>query len=327
MHAFLWDAGVFTDLGTLRGARSVAYAVNNLGQVVGEAQIADGSLRAFIWSDGIMNSLGTLGGAVSKANDINDFGVIVGESQTAAGSTHAFVFRDGTLSDLDQQIPANAPWDLTRAAAINQAGQIVGSGRIQARTHAFMFYNGNVTDLGTLPGGTFSFAYDINEAGDIVGRSETSRPDVSHAFLYTQGVMIYLNDLMPTGSRWELLAAYGINDRGQIVGTGALDGQARAFRLRVALDADRDGRADIPDQPDAIPPLPNTAPPAPPQEPAPPDVQEPSDSAPDSAAPPRRSGGRGACGIGMIAGGPFIALGLAGLSRQRRRDRVGAPHV
>jgi probable HAF family extracellular repeat protein len=40
-----------------------------------------------------------------------------------------------------------------------------------------------------------------------------------------------LNSLLPANSGWELTAAYGINDRGQIVGKGKKDGQTKAYLL------------------------------------------------------------------------------------------------
>ena len=40
-----------------------------------------------------------------------------------------------------------------------------------------------------------------------------------------------LNDLVTNSPGWSLTAAYGINARGQIVGTGIYMGQSAAFRL------------------------------------------------------------------------------------------------
>src|SRR5213076_2487032 len=70
-----------------------------------------------------------------------------------------------------------------------------------------------VTDIGTL-GGTFTQAFRINEAGQVIGGSTTSSGDL-HAFLWTQGTgMIDLGTL--AGSTSSL--AWGINNRGDVVG-------------------------------------------------------------------------------------------------------------
>jgi probable HAF family extracellular repeat protein len=71
-----------TDLGTLGGASSYAYGLNNAGQVVGVAQLANLQQHAFVWDNGVMTDLDpndfTFGGPASTANAINDAGQIVG---------------------------------------------------------------------------------------------------------------------------------------------------------------------------------------------------------------------------------------------------------
>ena len=85
-HAFSWTvAGGLVDLGTLGGAVTSAAAVNSLGHVVGEGNIAgNAELDAFFWtpSSGIID-LGTLGGTESQAVAINDSDQIVGYADPA----------------------------------------------------------------------------------------------------------------------------------------------------------------------------------------------------------------------------------------------------
>lgn len=69
-----------------------------------------------------------------------------------------------------------------------------------------------VIDLGTL-GGSESYAYGINDRGQVVGYSETKSGD-KHAFLYADGVM---RDLGTLGGKNSY--AYGINNHGQVVGS------------------------------------------------------------------------------------------------------------
>ena len=52
-----------------------------------------------------------------------------------------------------------------------------------------------------------------------------------HAFVYRNGRMLDLNNLIPPGSGWALTQANGINDAGEIVGYGMIAGQQHAFLL------------------------------------------------------------------------------------------------
>ena len=70
-----------------------------------------------------------------------------------------------------------------------------------------------MTDLGTLPGGTYSRASGINNNGQIVGYSQTASGS-EHAFLYSGGTMTDLGTLPGGNDSW----ATGINNNGQIVG-------------------------------------------------------------------------------------------------------------
>lgn len=88
-----------------------------------------------------------------------------------------------------------------------------------------------MTDLGTLPGGTQSFAFGINNPGQIVGASDSSGGGL-RAVIFEQGIVRDLNQLIPAGSGWTLISAKAVNDNGQIVGEGVLNGQQRAFLLR-----------------------------------------------------------------------------------------------
>ena len=91
--------------------------------------------------------------------------------------------------------------------------------------------NGEIVDLGTL-GGSASSARGLNGTGTIVGGALT-KDDVSHhAFVYQDGLMDDLNDLIPASSECELIQALGINDRGDIVAIGHYRGVDRVVLLR-----------------------------------------------------------------------------------------------
>ena len=74
-----------------------------------------------------------------------------------------------------------------------------------------------VIDLGTLPGGTFSQAFGINNNGDVVGFSSLNGDTAFHAFLWRKGAMTDLGTLAPTDTL-PISIAVSINDNDEVVG-------------------------------------------------------------------------------------------------------------
>lgn len=215
-HAFLWQHGVMTDIGTLGGSTSYGLFINRNGQIAGWSTTAAAEQHAFFWQAGVMTDVGTLGGANSYPNAFSEDGAIVGYSRDAAGATHAFLWRDGVLQDL-----GTLGGSFSVAAAINANGQVVGqSATASGENHAFLWDGVELRDLGTL-GGSYSSARGINDAGAITGQS-TDSAGVFHAFVWQDGVMRQLADLPGSTS----------NDGQRIAGSGTVAGGATAGTSR-----------------------------------------------------------------------------------------------
>ena len=205
------------DLGALPGdVQSIAFDINNPGQVVGRSTKATGAHHAVLWDNGTITDLGMLpDDDFSEARAINNQGEIVGLS-----GPHAVLWDNDTITDLG--MPSYDEDAI--ATGINERGQIIGtSGGPFSAPHATFWENGTITDLGIVatwfdPTASsvgrldFSHAYGINERGQIVGVSTTSTG--VHAVLWENGSITDLGTL--PGHNYS--EALGINERGQIMG-------------------------------------------------------------------------------------------------------------
>jgi probable HAF family extracellular repeat protein len=152
-HAFRWQNGAMTDLGTPPGWTSTtALGIGDDGKIVGFGHDASDALRAFLYVNGTWTVIGPIGlDVISEAEDVNSSGYVVGFSttgylgadrarrfdrrgsllprdRTAADSDHAWLYANGVQYDLQTLIPPGSGWTLVDAEAINDNGQIVGTG-------------------------------------------------------------------------------------------------------------------------------------------------------------------------------------------------------
>ena len=238
-HAFLWTPGgtdgvptnpQMKDLGTLGGASSHAWEMNDVGQVVGMSETGAGESHAFLWQNGVMSDLGTLGGTVSFARGINNLGQVVGQSANASGNQHAFLWTSGgtdgvptnpQMKDLGSLVTPCRPGTVCSIATdINDVGQVVGLD-FPSRFHAFLWQNGVMADLNTVMGLSFSYALGINDAGQVVGAGEFTSPIRFDAFLWQSGTPTDLGTLGGSACLTCASEAQSINTAGQVVGLSA----------------------------------------------------------------------------------------------------------
>ena len=192
----LAQAFTLIDLGLPPGyTNSSAKAINARGQVTGEISHGPRFSHAFLYSGGRITDLGTLPGFTdSVGNAINDGGEVAGVA---------------TRPD-----PTSNP-DSASALTV----------------HAFTAKAGTLQDLRP-QGRALYLSSGINAAGLVVGGVITLR-DQDRAFA-TRGDRVVVLDEMITqaGAGWKLQEADGVNDAGDIVGSGTRGGGPHAFLLR-----------------------------------------------------------------------------------------------
>jgi probable HAF family extracellular repeat protein len=222
MRAFIGTpAGVVKELPPLPGdTASSGHAVNRLRQAVGLSSGADGQ-RAVIWdADGTPKALPVTSAMSSgRATGINARGDVSGVVRVA-GVQRPVLWQLGQAANELVLLAGHVTGEVN---AINARGDAVGySAPVSGARRATLWPSGSglVVDLGTLPGGDFSQAFDSNDAGDVVGSSTTESVEGSRAFLWTRsGGIQDLNALIPPSS-FLLTKAVGINNLGMIIATG-----------------------------------------------------------------------------------------------------------
>lgn len=243
-----------------------AFGINEAGQISGNKQLKNPyrptplPLDPAIYTPKKWNNMnvatvysrGTRKGVYADLydlDDINDFGYAVGSRRRygLVGSSSIL-----TTPQFNKVVYLSTPYG-GRATAINNQNNVVGTTGSNSSAgdyaHAFLCdYDDKTgacavfTDLGTLNNnaGLTSSAADINNSNQVVGSSwlvtqltSLYDPTQYHAFIWENGVMTDLNDLIPPESGWILTSATAINENGDIVGTGIFDGQVHGFLLTL----------------------------------------------------------------------------------------------
>ena len=235
-------------------------AMNSTGDLVGDCSNKSAH-RAFIWRNRKVENLKTFGGDNSYATGLNDKGEVIGRADTkffdAAKQPveQAFLWRNGLMQNL-------TPESESRSAAIkidNDSTIVIGEAEglslwqngeknwVGDKENLGRYYNGTLlSDLNTasalwhkgkqikfkpLPNTNGWFASDVNNYGFAVGAGNTSNDLSRFACVFIQGQMLDLNELVANSNSWKLQAAHFINNRGQIICEGKLNGELRFLLL------------------------------------------------------------------------------------------------
>jgi probable HAF family extracellular repeat protein len=249
-HAFLYvDPGPMKDIGHLDfGGLSpntqnvTAGGINDSGVIAGTSPLQLGAptfsafTRGFVWKAGKLTDLGSLGGSNSMASAINANGLVTGSTSTPTASEHAYSY-NGVMTDIGVCPGAST----SQGRAINAAGHIAGwcffpqvngypNGH-PADRHAFLWTPASgMRDLGSL-GNRRADVFGIGSDDTVVGFMVNSAGARVAFIARAGGALTDLNTLIAAGSGWVLTEAHAINAKGQIAGTGTLNGVVTGFVL------------------------------------------------------------------------------------------------
>jgi probable HAF family extracellular repeat protein len=149
---------------------------------------------------------------------------------------HAFRWKDGQISDIGA-LPGGL---FSGAGSTNARGWMAGQSSTSiidpnlgvTEGRAVLWRNGEITNLGTLPGGTESLSVYVNDSGQVVGFSDNGVPDANSFFFFPTGTQIrtflWENGTMrDIGTLGGASAIPGVNCSGQqrdvLVGTSFLN--------------------------------------------------------------------------------------------------------
>ncbi len=150
-HACFWNNNAshsIVDLGVYPGDwSSIAWAINDVGQVVGESHPPFGS-RPVLWNNDAARTAIELpflpGDNYGVAQKINNHGQILGWSAYGTPGTwdvtpsRLVLWSDGAVYELQSLVDPAAGWTISSAAALNNAGQIAASGLRNGIFHALL---------------------------------------------------------------------------------------------------------------------------------------------------------------------------------------------
>lgn len=237
-HAFLWSESTGTvDLGVPSwavGDFSRAEGINDAGVVVGMVGSVPFNLRGCIWIGETEIEIPTFGGVESRAKSVNDLHDVVGMARLESGKMRGFVVPS---ADVALMIELEAPegggaW----ATDINNKREVVGWGTNADGTYHALYWS---LDAGMVylqepidEFGWQSFAYGINESGDIVGKLVDPGGE-NRACIWTGGEVYILENYLVIDEDVRYTNARNINEAGWIATAGNYpDGSRRAQILK-----------------------------------------------------------------------------------------------
>lgn len=200
---FVWRDGESDFFRSPSGLQIAALDINNMGQVTGYFKVSSpGPDHVFKWDNGVFTDLGTFGiYDQTYMGAINNNGIIAGAASSPGPEWTSFLWENGTFTPILSATPLEP-------TGINDSIHIVGENG--GGGDGYIYRNGQLTALGSLPVDSTSYPQAINASDAVVGWCGSS---YRRAFFWKQGTMSPLNTVNSNQS-W----AIDVNDSDDAVG-------------------------------------------------------------------------------------------------------------
>lgn len=238
----------------------LAYGLNNLDQIVGQRPWfhpggGDSVSTMFVTTPGgpyrdaadILRHGGTIGmNAAYSFNDINDAGVAAGgyaerEHLFAVSRNYMALWETGTSHV--RTLPGAGVY------LINNKGQTFGQRRTPAGLNEWFLYLPKPdygmpsgyhpsSDFSTLNAGPFNLGSELTDHGEVFLKRISGLTTFSYPGLWHRGRIVNPSKQLTDGNQSDLVQIHDVNNKGVILGTGALNGvPGRLLLYRPAITA------------------------------------------------------------------------------------------
>lgn len=226
-QAYFYRNGVMSPIGTCATTQG-AFFINKRGNIVGiTPRNSNNRQQGFFSKDGTsvvtmncLNNLPCSGRSYTSPSDMNDKGQVTGFARDSAGVDHPYLYQNGVMKDLGS-LGGQGGWGF----AINASGAVTGYSLPAAGAdRAFLYKDGKMLDLDPKGTADFSIGTDISDKDEVLGFAGNFTTGEFYDFLYTEGRMWKLKDLIsrrsPLKGIVEIYGARMITANGYILADG-----------------------------------------------------------------------------------------------------------
>ncbi len=159
-RGFVMNDGTFTSVNILPTATSTfPYAINNEGDTAGGYRTADGNIHGYVDIGGQVTTVDIAGSDLTYVHAINN-----NDDYAGFANREGFEVIDGVTTIID--VPGSTYTDVD---GMNDSDELVGNYFVGSSRHGFVYQNGTYTTIDYPGVASGTYAWGINDLGQIVG--------------------------------------------------------------------------------------------------------------------------------------------------------------